>query len=79
MDQYRTGRILAKAISVTGWLVAAVCTFFFAYRIAGTHPAMWGNSFPFLVMIVGALSVVLLSWIARAVFDIASAQAGRGA
>lgn len=78
MERYRTGRMLAKTISAIGWSMAGICAFFFIYRLASTHPAMWATSFPLLAMVGGALSLVLLSWIARAVFDMASAQAGGG-
>lgn len=79
MDQYKTGRILARIIGAIGWLMAAICAFFFVYRLVRTHPATWSESFPLLVMIAVALSLVLLSWIARAVFDMASARSGHGA
>lgn len=79
MDRYKTGRILARTIGVIGWFIAAICAFFFIYRLIGTPPSMWAASFALLAMAGGALSLVLLSLVALAVFDMASMQAGRDA
>ena len=79
MDRYKTARILAKTVSVFGWLIAGIGTFFFLFRLIRMDPATWATSVPLLVLVCGGLSLILLSWIARAVFDIASQQASRGA
>lgn len=52
-----------------------MCFLVFGFRLMRTDVAQLGFFVvPFLATQVGGLSLVLLSWIARAVFDIASAR-----
>ena len=79
METYRTGRVLAKVIAGIGWFIAVICVALLIWAGARSSPITWGeNLFPFVLMLAGALALVLLTWIARAIFDMASG-AHRGA
>ena len=79
METYRTGRVLARVIAGIGWFTAAICVVLLVWAGARSSPVLWGEAlFPFVLMLAGALSLVLLTWIARAIFDMASG-ANRGA
>lgn len=71
MNNYRTGRWIATLIAAAGWVAAAISAFFFVFRLARTDIAQWATATPFFLLLLGSLSLVLLSWIARAVFDLA--------
>ena len=79
MDTYRTGRMLAKALAAFGWIVAAFSVAAFIFVSVDSSGMFFGQALPrFLAMLGGSLALVLISWMARAIFDMASG-AQRGA
>ena len=73
MDTYRTGRTLAKALAAFGWTVAVFSAVAFVFVAIDSSGMLWGQALPrFLAMLGGSLALVLISWMARAIFDMAS-------
>ena len=71
MSAYKTSRIVASAVSVLGWAIAAIGMFFGVFRLLrGQEPSI-ATFIPFLVLAAAGFSLVLLGSVARAVFDIA--------
>lgn len=75
MDRYKTGRMIAKTVSGVGWLAVAICLLLFSFSLLRAQLEMWTMVLPLLGLLGSALVMIMLSWLARAVFDMASAQA----
>ena len=71
MSNYKTARTIASVVSVFGWIFAVTALFFTVFRLIQTDVASYPASLPFIVLVASGLALVLLGWIARAVFDIA--------
>lgn len=71
MSNYKTARIIASIVSAFGWVFAGVALFFIAFRLLRSDVASYAASLPLFVLAGCGLALVLLGWIARAIFDIA--------
>jgi len=71
LSNYKTARIIASIVSAFGWIFAAVAMFFTVFSLLRSDVASYAASLPLFVLVAFGLALVLLGWIARAVFDIA--------
>ena len=71
MSKYKIPRAFASIVSGLGWILAAVALFFAVFRFIRADAASYATSLPFLIPALLGLALVLLGWVARAVFDIA--------
>jgi hypothetical protein len=71
LTKYRTARAIAAVVSVLGWVAVATGLFFIVFRLFRGGIALLPASPPLLALATIGLVLVLLGWVARAVFDIA--------
>lgn len=71
MSQYQAPRVVASVITGIGWLFAAGALFLAVLRVVRSDIAYAATAVPFVFLVAVGLALVLLGWMARAVFDIA--------
>lgn len=72
--KYKVARAIGNVVVGTGWIAIAVGLFFAVFRMVRGHPGNVATLFPFVIIVVLGLALILLGWIARAIFDIADRQ-----